>query len=99
MAETPGRNLLIASNRGPVQVVAGVGGGEEVHRGGGGLVSGMRSALSEVGGLWVCAALNDRERAAARRAPHGHLAEAGLDTGGLDVRMLPLDPSTFGRAD
>ena len=69
-----------------------------MRRGGGGLVSGMVSALSEVGGLWVCAALSDRERVAARRAPDGHLAEAGLDTGGLDVRMLPLDPLTFGRA-
>src|SRR5918993_4653288 len=98
MAETPGRNLLIASNRGPVQVVAGVGGGEEVHRGGGGLVSGMRSALSEVGGLWVCAALNDRERAAARRAPDKHLHRAGYDTDGLDVRMLPIDALTFNRA-
>jgi trehalose 6-phosphate synthase len=93
-----GRRLLIASNRGPVQIGTGPGGRQEVRRGGGGLVSGMTSALSEVGGLWVCAALNDRERAVARRAPRGHLAEAGLDTGGLDVRMLPLDPSTFGRA-
>jgi trehalose 6-phosphate synthase len=92
------RTLLIASNRGPVQIVAGPGGGEEVRRGGGGLVSGMRSALAEVGGLWVCAALSDRERAAARRAPDGHLHEAGYDTGGLDVRMLPLDATTFGRA-
>ena len=92
------RSLLVASNRGPVQIAAGAGGREEVHRGGGGLVSGMVSALSEVGGLWVCAALNDRERAAARRAPDGHLREAGYDTGGLDVRMLPIDASTFGRA-
>ena len=92
------RSLLIAANRGPVQIVAGSGGAEEVRRGGGGLVSGMVSALSEVGGLWVCAALNDRERAAARRAPDGHLAEAGYDTGGLDVWMLPLDPLTFARA-
>jgi trehalose 6-phosphate synthase len=93
-----GRKLLIASNRGPVQIGVGPGGQQEVRRGGGGLVSGMVSALSEVGGLWVCAALGDRERAAARRAPHGHLRAAGLDTGGLDVRMLPLDPYTFGRA-
>jgi len=92
------RALLIASNRGPVQIAAGPGGRPEVRRGGGGLVSGMVSALHDVGGLWVCAALNDRERTAARRAADGHLAEAGLDTGGLDVRMLPLDPSTFGRA-
>lgn len=94
----PGRSLLIASNRGPVQIGTGPGGREEVRRGGGGLVSGMVSALSELGGLWVCAALNDRERAAARKAPDGHLHEAGYDTGGLDVRVLPLDPSTFGRA-
>jgi trehalose 6-phosphate synthase len=98
MTDSRTRSLLVAANRGPVQIVAGPGGKEEVRRGGGGLVSGMVSALSEVGGQWVCAALNDRERVAARRAPGGHLAEAGYDTGGLDVRMLPLDPSTFSRA-
>ena len=54
------RRLLIASNRGPVQISAGPAGKQEVRRGGGGLVSGMVSALSEVGGLWVCAALSDR---------------------------------------
>ena len=98
MADSGTHDLLVAANRGPVSITAGKGGREEVVRGGGGLVSGMVSALSESGGLWVCAALNDRERAAARRAPDGHLAEAGYDTGGLDVRMLPLDPSTFSRA-
>jgi len=98
MVASGSRSLLVAANRGPVSISAGAAGREEVRRGGGGLVSGMVSALSEVGGLWVCAALNDRERAAARRAPDGHLAEAGYDTGGLDVRMLPLDPSTFARA-
>ena len=98
MAASGSRSLLVAANRGPMSISAGPGGREEVRRGGGGLVSGMVSALSEVDGLWVCAALNDRERAAARRAPDGHLAEAGYDTGGLDVRMLPLDPSTFSRA-
>jgi trehalose 6-phosphate synthase len=98
MPDSRTRSLLVAANRGPVQIVAGSGGKEEVDRGGGGLVSGMVSALSDSGGLWVCAALSDRERAAARRAPDGHLAEAGYDTGGLDVRMLPLDPSTFARA-
>jgi trehalose 6-phosphate synthase len=98
MADSGKSALLVAANRGPVSIATGAGGKEEVRRGGGGLVSGMVSALSEVGGLWVCAALSDRERTAARRAPEGHLAEAGYDTGGLDVRMLPLDPSTFSRA-
>jgi trehalose 6-phosphate synthase len=93
-----GRKLIAASNRGPLSLAAGEGGQDEVRRGGGGLVSGMRSALASVDGLWVCAALNDRERAAARRAEDGHLDRAGIDTGDLDVRMLPIEASTFGRA-
>ena len=42
----------------------------------------------------MCAALNDRERAAARRAPDGHLAEAGLRhrrPGRADAAAGPLD--------
>jgi trehalose 6-phosphate synthase len=93
-----GRKLIAASNRGPLSLAAGAGGRDEVRRGGGGLVSGMRSALADVDGLWVCAALNDRERAAARRAADGYLSGAGIDTGDLDVRMLPIDASTFTRA-
>jgi trehalose 6-phosphate synthase len=92
------RGVLVASNRGPLSLVAGGGGREEIRRGGGGLVSGVSSALASAGGLWICAALNDRERAAARRAGTGTLADAGFDTGDLEVRMLPLDVSTFNRA-
>jgi trehalose 6-phosphate synthase len=92
------RALVVASNRGPLSLAIGEGGRDEIRRGGGGLVSGMSSALASAGGLWVCAALNDRERAAARRAGGGTLAAAGLDTGELEVRMLPLDASTFNRA-
>lgn len=88
------RRLLVASNRGPVSLVAGPA-GVEVVRGGGGLVSGMRSALQDSGGLWVCCAMSEQERQTASAAPDGHLRAAGLDTGGLDVRMLPVDAATF----
>lgn len=91
------RSLLIASNRGPVALVADEHGGTKAVRGGGGLVSAMLSALADGDGLWVCSALNDRERTVARRAPDGRLAEAGVDVD-LDVRMLPIDAPTFGRA-
>jgi trehalose 6-phosphate synthase len=92
------RELVVASNRGPLSLVVDEEGNESVRRGGGGLVSGMQSAMSSVDGVWVCCALSDRERAAARRAPDGHLSGIGVDTGGLDVRMLPIDPTTFQRA-
>lgn len=95
------RTLLVAANRGPVSLSAGDD-GTEVKRGGGGLVSGMRSALapgeSTSDSVWVCAALTDHERAVARRADGGHLASLDLDTGGIDVRMLPIDATTFARA-
>ena len=92
---TRGRELLVASNRGPVSLTTCDDGTVRAVRGGGGLVSGMRSALSDAGGLWVCCALGEQERTVATRAPGGHLAAAGVDTGGLEVRMLPVEAGVF----
>jgi trehalose 6-phosphate synthase len=66
-------------------------------RGGGGMVSGMTSGLASIaadgGALWVCAAMSDPDRAAARqggRATGGH--------GEPEVRMLDIPPDTFSAA-
>ena len=75
-----------------MSISTGPDGREEVRRGGGGLVSGMVSALSRGRRPVGVRGAERRERAAARRAPDGHLAEAGYDTGGLDVRMLHRRP-------
>jgi trehalose 6-phosphate synthase len=96
-------SLVVASNRGPLSIVAVEDGDDQVRRGGGGLVSGVQSAIADVAGaLWVCAALNDSERALARRAAGGRLSEVASASGalrsGLDVRMLPIDPVTFRNA-
>ena len=68
-----------------------------IRRGGGGMVSGLASVASQADILWVCAALGDADRAAARRAPGGRL---GLDgaAGGAGVLMLDIPPGTFQRA-
>jgi trehalose 6-phosphate synthase len=68
-----------------------------VSRGGGGVVSGLSSVASQEDLLWVCAALSDADRAAARMAPGGLL---GLDgsQGGKGVRMLDIPAATFNRA-
>ena len=92
------RELVVASNRGPLSLTTGEDGREEVRRGGGGLVSAMSSAMSSVDAVWVCCALNDRERVVAKRARNGHLSDLGIDTGAMDVRMLPIDETTFQRA-
>jgi trehalose 6-phosphate synthase len=95
--------LLIASNRGPLTVAASEAGGsgeDEIRRGGGGLVSGMQAALSATpDAVWVCAALNDRERTLARQAPQGRISElpqvAEALRGDFDVSMLAIDAQTF----
>ena len=92
--------LIVASNRGPLTVAAVEDGDDEIRRGGGGLVSGMQAALSATpDALWVCAALNDRERTLARQAQDGRLSELPLVAdalrGDFDVHMLPIDAATF----
>ncbi|MDQ2796585.1 MAG: trehalose-6-phosphate synthase [Actinomycetota bacterium] len=95
--------MLVASNRGPLTFVAGEESDDEVRRGSGGLVSGMQTALAATpDAVWVSAAMNDRERVLARRAPDGRISEipfvAEALQGDFDVRMLPIDGQTFRNA-
>ena len=99
--------LLVASNRGPLTVAAAEDSADrdddEVKRGGGGLVSGMQAALSAAeDAVWVCAAMNDRERTLARHAPEGRISELPLVAealhGDFEVSMLPIDGQTFRNA-
>jgi trehalose 6-phosphate synthase len=76
---------------------------DEVRRGSGGLVSGMQAAISTTpNALWVCAALNDRERSMARQAPGGRVSDLPLVAdalrGDFDVCMLPIDAQVFRNA-
>ncbi|WP_033217577.1 alpha,alpha-trehalose-phosphate synthase (UDP-forming) [Kitasatospora phosalacinea] len=89
--------ILVASNRGPVSFRTEDDGTLTLRRGGGGLVSGL-SAIDDPNAVWVCAALSDADRTAARQAPEGRLDLAGHDVGGQAVRMLDIDPETFARA-
>ncbi len=95
--------LVVASNRGPISIVSVEDGDDEIRRGGGGLVSGMQAALAATpDAVWICAALNDRERSLARRALSGRLSAvpevSDALKGEFDVRMLPIDALTFRQA-
>lgn len=89
--------VVIASNRGPVSFSMSESGRLSARRGGGGLVSGLSAVADDEDLLWVCAALSDADRQAARHAPGGRLDQAGYDAGGA-VRMLNIAPATFHRA-
>jgi trehalose 6-phosphate synthase len=63
------------------------------------MVSGLLTVASQAELLWVCAALSDADRAAARAAPGGRLdldGQAGAN--GSAVRMLDIPPQTFANA-
>jgi trehalose 6-phosphate synthase len=91
------RLVLVASNRGPVSFGFAGDGSLTASRGGGGMVSGLMSGLAAVaadgGVLWLCAALSDADREAARR---GERADGG--PGEAPVRMLDIPAGTFGAA-
>ena len=94
---TAERSILVASNRGPVSFTFGDDGQLSARRGGGGLVSGLSTVAGQGNLLWVCAAMSDADRAAARQAPGGMLDLDGT-AGGSAVRMLDIPAGTFDRA-
>ena len=89
--------VLIASNRGPVSFTLDSDGRLSARRGGGGVVSGLSSVAEHGRSLWVCAALSDADRAAARGALDGRMGTDGTP-GGQGVRMLDIPPAVFYRA-
>jgi len=91
------QRVLVASNRGPVSYQFGADGSLTGRRGGGGMIAGVTDGLAALGPqadvTWICAALSDADRAAARRQDAG-----ACDEDGIPVRMLDIPPDTFDRA-
>jgi trehalose 6-phosphate synthase len=96
MTNDPSRLLLVASNRGPVSYERNDDGSLTARRGGGGMVSGLTSGLAAAaadgGVLWLCAALSDADREAARLGARAHAP------GEPAVRMLEIPPAVFDAA-
>jgi trehalose 6-phosphate synthase len=86
------QRVLVASNRGPVSYQFADDGSLSARRGGGGMIAGVMSGLAALGpdtdAMWICAALNDADRAAVR---HGAPGDSG-------VRMLDIPPEILDRA-
>jgi len=97
MTDDPSWLVLVASNRGPVSFSFAADGSLAARRGSGGLVSGLTPGLAAVaadgGVLWLCAALSDADRVAARLGERAHGAP-----GEAPVRMLDIPEDTFAAA-
>jgi trehalose 6-phosphate synthase len=91
------QRVLVASNRGPISYQFATDGSLTGQRGGGGMISGVLSGLAAVAPqadvTWICAALSDADRTAARQPDTGV-----RDPDGVPVRMLDIPPDIFDRA-
>ena len=88
--------LVVASNRGPVQFEIDEDGNLSSGRGAGGMVTALGPALAGQGGTWVAAAINDGDRVAARRvARSGRLRTIELAQGPVRLRSLVFDPREY----
>ncbi len=96
-ARAAGGRVLLASNRGPLSFTRQDDGTLTARRGGGGLVSGLSAVAGDTDVLWVCAALNDADRAASDAAGGRLDLDGTPDDSGI-VRILDIPPDVFGAA-
>jgi trehalose 6-phosphate synthase len=88
--------LVVASNRGPVQFEVDDDGNLTAGRGAGGMVAALGPALAGQGGTWVAAAISEGDRVAARRvARSGRLRTVELAQGSVRLRSLVFDPREY----
>jgi trehalose 6-phosphate synthase len=88
--------LVVASNRGPVQFELDDDGNLRSGRGAGGMVAALGPALAGLAGTWVAAAISDGDRVAARRAARGgQPRRVELSTGAVQLRSLVFDPRQY----
>src|SRR5438445_6267774 len=94
---TPDRQLVVASNRGPVSFEPEEDGrGYVAKRGQGGLVSALTGALSMTGGLWIACAMSEGDRAEAESSEGGRIEVLTEDVK-YDLRYLAPPEDVFDR--
>src|SRR5512132_3968942 len=77
------RKLIVVSNRGPITYAREADGERVARRGGGGLVTALRSLVSLHDVTWIASAMSDEDRA------------VSVDTGGAAIDEEPRDGSPF----
>jgi trehalose 6-phosphate synthase len=91
------RKLLVVANRGPVSYDRTPDGERIVRRGGGGLVTALRSLLARHEVTWIASAMSEEDRVVA--GEHGGEAadETARDGSPYRIRLVAPDPSAYDR--
>src|SRR5919106_240886 len=89
------RKLIVVSNRAPVAFNRDAGGERIASRGGGGLVTGLRSLVSHHDVTWIASAMSDEDRVVAEEARGEAIEEAAGDGSPYRLHLVPHDPSAY----
>jgi trehalose 6-phosphate synthase len=93
--EATRRKLIVAANRAPLSYRRDDEGNRVARRGGGGLVTALRSLVSHHDVTWVASAMTDEDRAVAEEAGWAATDEKAGDGSSYRVRFVPAEPAAY----
>jgi trehalose 6-phosphate synthase len=91
------RKLIVVSNRGPVTFDRDADGNRVARRGGGGLVTALRSLVSHHDVTWVASAITDADKEVAEEGSGEALDETAADGSPYRLRLVVHDPTAYDR--
>src|SRR5439155_25758685 len=89
------RRLIVVSNRGPVSFIRDEDGNRTAKRGGGGLVTALRSLVSHHDVTWIASAMTPEDREVAAEAGGTALDELARDGSPYRLRLLAHDEHAY----
>src|SRR3954451_9679041 len=89
------RKLVVVANRGPVSYDRTPGGERVARRGGGGLVTALRSLVTHHEVTWIASAMSEEDRVVAAEHGGDAVAETARDGSPYRIRLVAHDPSAY----
>jgi trehalose 6-phosphate synthase len=89
------RKLIVVANRGPVSYARGADGARVAKRGGGGLVTALRSLVAHHDVTWIASAMTEEDREVAEEHGGAAFEEIARDGSPYKLRLVTHDPSAY----
>ena len=89
------RKLIVVSNRGPVSFTRDQNGQRVARRGGGGLVTALRSFVAHHDVTWIASAMTDEDRAVADESGGEAIEEVARDGSSYRLRLVAHDAAAY----
>src|SRR5438309_7012917 len=89
------RKLIVVSSRGPASYARGSGGERIARRGGGGLVTALRSLVAHHDVTWIASAMSDEDRAVVEETGGEAIEEVARDGSPYRLRFVAHDAAAY----